>query len=102
MTDTLKRIAPEEWEQRVGVAATIIRENAQKSPGGTVAFANTFLRDIMDERAKLVAAVEERDRMLRLAGDWCEHVNWDGEGLDKEAWLADLRARAARDCEEGK
>ena len=82
MNDTLKRIAPEEWER-------------YERSTDDLNSADALI-------AKLVAAVEERDRMLRLAGDWCEHVNWDGEGLDKEAWLADLRARAARDCEEGK
>ena len=92
--DTLKRIAPEEWDSYQDIHDRAMVDLV-RDPRYVVYAADALI-------AKLVAAVEERDRMLRLAGDWCEHVNWDGEGLDKEAWLADLRARAARDCEEGK
>lgn len=51
-----------------------------------------------DERLKgrrLEAALEERDRMLRLA--WEEHTDPSNDGYD--AWLADFRARAEEESE---
>ena len=50
--------------------------------------------------AKLVAAVEERDRMLGLA---ISDMSWyDRQPMSDEEVIADLRARVACDHEEGK
>ena len=85
--DTLKRIAPEEW----GEWEFLRQRHSLAHPEVWLA-ADAYV-------AKLVAAVEERDRMLEVAFKRHDH-RWDlPEKLVLNSWLADLRARAARDRE---
>lgn len=89
--EALKRIAPEEWERY---------EAKAYGPAGLF-----YARALI---AKLVAAVEERDWMLRWLFDNCTQFtggNYFGHVNGFDGWFSDLQAnaaRAARDREEGK
>ena len=110
MTDTLKRIAAEEWErwQKWVKDARVPYETAHRADALIAKLvAAVEERDKWESWARLRMAalhleVEERDRMLRLM--WLD-VEVGAERPDSpaepyETWLADLRARATRDREE--
>ncbi len=100
MPDTLKRIAAEEWE------AYENGKVVEKLCGEWIRTINVVIADALI--AKLVAAVEERDWMLRWLFDNCTQFtggNYFGHVNGFDGWFSDLQAnaaRAARDREEGK
>ena len=113
--DTPKRIAPEEWErwrswkERDGSSfnsqAGIVFADARALIAKLVAAVEE--RDKWESWARLRRAalhleVEERDRMLRLMwlDDEVGAERPDSPAEPYETWLADLRARATRDREE--
>ena len=96
MTDTPKRIAPEEWEA--------YRFSPSTSPWATSLVQRRHADALI---AKLVAAVEERDRMLDEVALMAANLGEElGGAADPSEFIGEaerrIRARASRDHEEEK